>query len=416
MILAEVRRTHEIALAVASSGIAATLLDGGRTAHSAFKLPLNLNVVESPICNIGKASGMAAVLKECQLIIWDECTMAHKKGLEALDRTLRDFRNDQRIMGGVVILLAGDFRQTLPVIQRSTPADELNACLKYSFLWKYVKKITLSTNMRVNLLNDDSAKTFAKQLLDMGDGKLPVNPKSQEISFPQNFCQLQSSIEDLDNKVFPNIASNFKNHDWLSERAILAPKNDDVNKINDRIQLKIPGEAVEYKSIDTVTEENDAINYPIEFLNSLEPSGMPPHKLTLKIGSTILLLRNLNTPKLCNGTRLAIKQLLPNLIKATIIIGKFKGEDVLIPRIPMIPTDLPFTFKRLQFPIRLAFAMTINKAQGQSLQVTGLNLSSPCFSHGQLYVACSRLGNPKCLYIYTPNNKTKNIVYPLALQ
>ncbi|XP_074096810.1 ATP-dependent DNA helicase pif1-like [Cotesia typhae] len=394
LILAEVRRTHEIALAVASSGIAATLLDGGRTAHSAFKLPLNLNVVESPICNIGKASGMAAVLKECQLIIWDECTMAHKKGLEALDRTLRDFRNDQRIMGGVVILLAGDFRQTLPVIQRSTPADELNACLKYSFLWKYVKKITLSTNMRLNLLNDDSARTFAKQLLDMGDGKLPVNPKSQEISFPQNFCQLQSSIEDLDNKVFPNIASNFKNHDWLSERAILAPKNDDVNKINDRIQLKIPGEAVEYKSIDTVTEENDAINYPIEFLNSLEPSGMPPHKLTLKIGSTILLLRNLNTPKLCNGTRLAIKQLLPNLIKATIIIGKFKG-DVLIPRIPMIPTDLPFTFKRLQFPIRLAFAMTINKAQGQSLQVTGLNLSSPCFSHGQLYVACSRLGNPK---------------------
>lgn len=416
LILAEVRSMHEIALAVASSGIAATLLDGGRTAHSAFKLPLNLNVTESPICNIGKSSGMAGVLKKCQLIIWDECTMAHKKGLEALDRTMRDFRNDQRIMGGAVILLAGDFRQTLPVIQRSTPADELNACLKYSFLWKHVKKITLSTNMRVHLLKDDSAKIFSQQLLNMGDGKLPVHPSTQEISFPHNFCQLQSSIEDLENKVFPNIASNFKNHDWLCERAILAPKNDSVNTINDRIQLKIPGTITEYKSIDTVTEENDAINYPVEFLNSLEPPGMPPHKLRLKIGSPIILLRNLNAPKLCNGTRLSIKKLMPNLIEATIIVGKFKGEDILIPRIPIIPTDLPFTFKRLQFPIRLAFAMTINKAQGQSLQVTGLNLSNPCFSHGQLYVACSRLGNPKCLYIYTPNEKTKNIVYPLALK
>jgi ATP-dependent DNA helicase PIF1 len=106
----------------------------------------------------------------------------------------------------------------------------------------------------------------------------------------------------------------------------------------------------------------------------------------------------------------------PNVIEATIINNKYKGEDVLIPRIPMIPSDLPFTFKRLQFPVRLAFAMTINKAQGQSLQVAGLNLENPCFSHGQLYVACSRVGTPRSLYVYTPNQKTKNIVHPLALR
>lgn len=120
--------------------------------------------------------------------------------------------------------------------------------------------------------------------------------------------------------------------------------------------------------------------------------------------------------KLCNGTRLAIKKLMPNVIEATIISGKFKGEEVLIPRIPMISTDLPFNFKRLQFPVRLAFAMTINKAQGQSLKVAGLNLENACFAHGQLYVACSRVGTPKQLYIYAPNGRTKNIVYPLALR
>ncbi|UYV72409.1 hypothetical protein LAZ67_9002987 [Cordylochernes scorpioides] len=280
LILAEIRMKHEIALAVASSGIAATLLDGGRTAHSAFKLPLNLNIADVPLCNIGKTSGMATVLKTCQIIIWDECTMAHKKALEALDRTLRDFRGNQRLMGGALILLAGDFRQILPVIPRATPADELNACLKNSALWRHVKKITLSTNMRVHLHGDVSAQTFAKQLLNMGDGKIPVDPATHEISFPPNFCQLQASIGDLEKVVFPDIATNFKNHDWLCERAILAPKNDEVNRINHKIQLKIPGAVTQYKSIDTVTEEDQAVNYPVEFLNSLEPPGMPPHVLS----------------------------------------------------------------------------------------------------------------------------------------
>ncbi|XP_068631952.1 uncharacterized protein [Battus philenor] len=119
-----------------------------------------------------------------------------------------------------------------------------------------------------------------------------------------------------------------------------------------------------FKSIDCVTNEDEATNYPIEFLNSLDVPGLPPHNLRLKVGSVVIMLRNINQPKLCNGTRLVVSKLMNNVIYATIMIGKFKGEEVLIPRIPMIPTDMPFEFKRLQFPIRLAFAMTINKSQG----------------------------------------------------
>ncbi|XP_071033027.1 ATP-dependent DNA helicase pif1-like, partial [Parasteatoda tepidariorum] len=132
IILATIRSQNNIALAIASSGIAATLLDGGRTAHSALKLPLNVQVIETPTCNISKDSGMGKVLRSCQVIIWDECTTAHKKSLEALNRTLKDLRGNEQLFGGALILLAGDFRQTLPVIPRSTPADELNACLKSS--------------------------------------------------------------------------------------------------------------------------------------------------------------------------------------------------------------------------------------------------------------------------------------------
>ena len=127
-------------------------------------------------------------------------------------------------------------------------------------------------------------------------------------------------------------------------------------------------------------------------------------------------MRNIDPPRLCNGTRLTVKKFLNNLIEATIITGKYKGTDVLLPRVPIMPSDMQFDFKRIQFPVRLAFAITINKAQGQTLQVCGLNLATPCFSHGQLYVECSRVGNPTDLYVHAPNGKTKNIVYPRALQ
>ena len=126
----------------------------------------------------------------------------------------------------------------------------------------------------------------------------------------------------------------------MSERAILAPKNVQVNAINYLIQEKLPGAVISYKSIDSALNEDDAVNYPVEFLNSLEPPGIPPHFLNLKVGSSIILLRNLNAPKLCNGTRLAVKRLMPNLIEATILTGKAKGEFVLIPRIPLIPCHL----------------------------------------------------------------------------
>ena len=98
-----------------------------------------------------------------------------------------------------------------------------------------------------------------------------------------------------------------------------------------------------------------------------------------------------------------------NVIEARILNGKFRGENILIPRIPIIPTDVPIQFKRIQFPIRLAFAMTVNKSQGQTMSVCGLDLRTPSFSHGQLYVACSRVGKPSSLFVLAKDGLTKNI-------
>ena len=130
----------------------------------------------------------------------------------------------------------------------------------------------------------------------------------------------------------------------------------------------------------------------------------------------MILLRNLNAPILCNGTRLKIENMYANVIEGIIMTGQGKGQNTYISRMPLEPSDCPYPMRRLQFPLRLSFAMTINKSQGQSLQVVGLNLKNSCFSHGQLYVGCSRVGHPMNLFIYAPDKRTKNVVHSAALQ
>jgi ATP-dependent DNA helicase PIF1 len=178
----------------------------------------------------------------------------------------------------------------------------------------------------------------------------------------------------------------------------------DVNELNLKIHL-LPRDLVSYKSIDTVCHVTEAVNYRTEFLNSLDLPNIPSHNLQLKIRFSVIFLRNLNPPWLCNGTRLAIKKLMKNVIKAIILNGKFRDENRLLPRIPIILTDMLIQFKRLQFPIRLAFAVTINKYQGQTMSVFGLDLSTSCFLHGQLYVMCSRT----IQFVLVKDGITKNI-------
>ena len=157
-----------------------------------------------------------------------------------------------------------------------------------------------------------------------------------------------------------------------------------------------------------------------EFLNEIKCSGILNHRLKLKTGVSIMLLRNIDQAKgLCNETRLQVNHLGKNVISAIVITGKNIGDKIFIPRMDLVPSDsgLPFKFQRRQFPISLCFAMTINESQGQSLSRVGLYLPRPIFTHGQLYVAISRVKTKKGLKILILDedgnitNTTKNIVY-----
>ena len=133
-----------------------------------------------------------------------------------------------------------------------------------------------------------------------------------------------------------------------------------------------------------------------------------------------MLLRNLNQSiGLCNGTRLLVTETGQRLWQCMMLIGTNIGETVFIPRTALNTTDVkwPFTLQRRQFPVRVCYAMTINKTQGQTLSRVGLYLKKPVFTHGQLYVAISRATSRSGLRILIENDdgtcglQTRNVVY-----
>jgi len=215
--------------------------------------------------------------------------------------------------------------------------------------------------------------------------------------------------------IYPNLNTTSFTPDFLTERAILSTRNSDVDAINSMATEMMHSEyQMIYRAVDTIPEgEDNAGNFPTEYLNSVNISSLPPYLLALKVGQPIILLRNMNRKQgLCNGTRLIIRHLKDRLIGAEIMHGDRKGDLKWIPRIPLITNDddgqSPVKFCRLQLPVRPAFAMTINKAQGQTLSCVGLYLPEPVFGHGQLYVALSRCSDPSRLKVLIKNGSIPN--------
>jgi hypothetical protein len=137
----KIRSEGKIVLAVASCGITTLLLDGGRTTHSWFHIPLN--TTDESTCDIKLGTDLAVWLNKTLLIIWDEAPMAHRNCFEALDKSLRDIlrcknKNSDRIpFGGMTIVLGGDFRQILPMATKEKREHIVNASNKRSYLWSH---------------------------------------------------------------------------------------------------------------------------------------------------------------------------------------------------------------------------------------------------------------------------------------
>jgi ATP-dependent DNA helicase PIF1 len=221
-------------------------------------------------------------------------------------------------------------------------------------------------------------------------------------------CCQGDTINSLVDEVYSDLGhftDSQSRNEHIIQRAILTPLNEDVDSINTAIMNQFdlttpndtPAQRRTYHNADSVVQGEQRGVYPTEFLNSLSMSGVPPHTLTLQEGCLVILLQNMSGG-LANGTRLIVVKLMQHIIDDEIATGPDKGRRVFIPCLSITPSDtekMPFTLHQQQFPLWPAFAMTINKAQGQTLQIVGVYLPKPVFCHGQLYVAFSRCGSQR---------------------
>lgn len=361
--------------------------------------------------------------------------MYHRHCYEAVNRTLRDMLECDEPFGGKVVVFLGDFRQVLPVVKKGSRFQIVDATLKRSPLWQHVRVRNLTTNMRVELSGEQDREVlrrFADFLLALGDGRLPhVEALGPDWIKLDDHVPCVGTSAELTSKVYGDLPRRSQDQTWLFERAILTPKNSVVDAVNEDLTANFPGDAARcLLSADEVGADDNGF-YPIEFLNSLCITGMPPHKLMLKVGMPVMLLRNLHPSEgHCNGTRYVVRAISDHLLDLRTWVTGDSGQRVeqtlLVPRIVLTSPegDFPFVLRRRQFPVRPAFAMTINKSQGQTLKQVGVLLPDPVFSHGQLYVALSRVGKPQDIVFYAehrefareyarsfPGIYTKNVVY-----
>nr|GEV90190.1 hypothetical protein [Tanacetum cinerariifolium] len=316
-----IRIKGDIVLNVASSGIASLLMSGGRTTYSRFHIPINID--ETSTCSICPQSELRALLKKCKLIIWDKSPMTNKLCFETLDRTLRDVLRRTRYSK----------RITTRHCKRVFKAILLVGSLQGS-------KLTTNMRLTVGASPEDVCKIrdFIEWILKVRDGELG-EANDGEVSIDVLEELLIDAVDDRVTSIidftYPNLLNNIKNPSYFQKNAILVPTNEVMDTINDHLLNKFPREEMIYLSCHNIdkTERGFAIDEAVfspEYINGLKFSGVPNHRLTLKLGVPILL-RNIDQANgLCNGTRLQVLRLTRTSIQAKIINGTHFGKEVII--------------------------------------------------------------------------------------
>jgi ATP-dependent DNA helicase PIF1 len=301
-------------VASAMTGIASLLLPGGMTAHSRFGVPLRMED-KQPRSSLKLQDEKAKVLRDAELVVIDEATMGEGRLFSLIDALLRDIMSVDKPelaevpFGGKVVVLSGDFRQLPPVVPRGGRAGTVNAALQSHPLWSVFRVLRMTRNMRVERLLragevDEArrARGFADWLLRVGDGLM------ERVIVPPNLLMPFDSPMAFVDRVFPDLAAAGQ---IGTDACILTTLNKYVDEMNDRVLQLVGGQEHVQVSADYFPPDSEGLSerYPVELLNTLLPSGLPPHRLVMKEGAPVVFLRNLSRKLgMMNGTRAVVRR------------------------------------------------------------------------------------------------------------
>ncbi|XP_076908519.1 uncharacterized protein LOC143565431 [Bidens hawaiensis] len=262
-ILAFVYGHGNVVLAVAASGIASLLLPSGRTAHSRFKIPFDL--ADDSLCDIKKNTHLSQLITEAVQIIWDEAPMSDRRCFESLNKSLQDILDKPYLpFGGKSMLLGGDFRQTLPIVHKASISSIIASSLPNSYQWRHFKIYQLTQNMRLqrpgmNQSEASSIARFSSWLISLGNRKLgiahkddPQNTKKIQIPSEQIIQYSDTAFSGLIHFIYDVETLQNPSATTLSKKAIVCPKNETTQHINNYILSMCPGTSKTYSSINSI--------------------------------------------------------------------------------------------------------------------------------------------------------------------
>uniref|UniRef100_A0A0L8GUI2 ATP-dependent DNA helicase n=1 Tax=Octopus bimaculoides TaxID=37653 RepID=A0A0L8GUI2_OCTBM len=263
------------------------------------------------MCRMKISDPRGKLFQKARLLVIDEVTMGHKHVCECVDHSLKELKQEpDKLFGGLTVLFSGNWKQTLPMVQRGFRAQIVHATLKQSYIWNHVQSLQLSVNMRVQ-----------------NSGKI----SEYKISIPPPHLIDSTRLWDLCEVVFRGIDEKYREGLWMGSRVIITPTNKAAEEVNTVVMLKfLQGDSKTYRSCDTL-HENET-EFLLELINDLNPSRFSPHILVLKKHSFIMLLRNHDSAGgHCNKTRYIVLNLHNHLIEAEVANGTHAGIRIMIP-------------------------------------------------------------------------------------